>query len=287
MSDQNKDLPPLPEPSQIFGYGYTADQMRERDAMWAEQIECHMKRCDEMRDALAAEKHARHCAAPVAAGCPCAPTPMTGHVCPNPATGKPLCAAPVAEAQPVAQWCYETMGLPNEEVAEMWRASGHSGVVPYSFANRIEERLRATPAPQEVGQARDAGGLPDEMTPEMMRAVQLHSELGAYAAANLTGAYDLFREFWKVAAMAAQSDDRAVGLASLLNATCLYAQVYAAARVIHGWTHQAALDAAAAAEKEHGTEPCRFVDALRSVLEEVLRVDGEAAQPDDSGKAGA
>lgn len=45
--------------------------------------------------------------------------------------------------------------------------------------------------------------VPDEMTPEMMRAVQLNSELGAYAAANLSGAYGLFAEFWKVACRAA------------------------------------------------------------------------------------
>lgn len=43
----------------------------------------------------------------------------------------------------------------------------------------------------------------DEMTPEMMRAVQLNSELGAYAASNLSGAYDLFSKFWKVACRAA------------------------------------------------------------------------------------
>lgn len=45
--------------------------------------------------------------------------------------------------------------------------------------------------------------VPDEMTPEMMRAVQLNSELGAYAVSNLSGAYDLFSEFWKVACRAA------------------------------------------------------------------------------------
>jgi hypothetical protein len=41
--------------------------------------------------------------------------------------------------------------------------------------------------------------VPVDMTPEQMRAVQLNSELGAYAASNLTGAYSLFREFWDVA----------------------------------------------------------------------------------------
>ncbi|WP_320205251.1 DUF551 domain-containing protein [Raoultella ornithinolytica] len=37
----------------------------------------------------------------------------------------------------------------------------------------------------------------------MMRAVQLNSELGAYAVSNLSGAYDLFAEFWEVACRAA------------------------------------------------------------------------------------
>lgn len=41
--------------------------------------------------------------------------------------------------------------------------------------------------------------VPVNMSPEMMRAVQLKSELGGYAAANLSGAYSLFREFWDVA----------------------------------------------------------------------------------------
>ncbi|EGQ5310673.1 hypothetical protein D8W77_01300 [Enterobacter hormaechei] len=45
--------------------------------------------------------------------------------------------------------------------------------------------------------------LPTEMTPQMMRAVQLKSELGAYATANLSGAYGLFAEFWEVACSAA------------------------------------------------------------------------------------
>jgi len=45
--------------------------------------------------------------------------------------------------------------------------------------------------------------LPHEMTPEMLRQVQTQSELGAYAAANFSGAYDLFNEFWRVAIDAA------------------------------------------------------------------------------------
>jgi hypothetical protein len=44
--------------------------------------------------------------------------------------------------------------------------------------------------------------VPKEMTPEQMRAVQIKSELGSYAAANLSGAYALFREFWDVSVAA-------------------------------------------------------------------------------------
>lgn len=49
--------------------------------------------------------------------------------------------------------------------------------------------------------------VPVDMAPEMMRAVQVNSELGAYAAANLTGAYSLFREFWDVAVTAAPQQE--------------------------------------------------------------------------------
>ena len=49
--------------------------------------------------------------------------------------------------------------------------------------------------------------VPVDMAPEMMRAVQVNSELGEYAAANLTGAYSLFREFWDVAIAAAPQQE--------------------------------------------------------------------------------
>ncbi|WP_373890483.1 hypothetical protein [Klebsiella variicola] len=58
---------------------------------------------------------------------------------------------------------------------------------------RLRSAANAQPAPV----------VPEEMTPEMMRSVQLNSELGAYAASNLSGAYDLFAEFWKEACRAA------------------------------------------------------------------------------------
>ena len=46
--------------------------------------------------------------------------------------------------------------------------------------------------------------VPKEMTPEMMRAVQIKSELGGYAASELSGAYDMFRDFWDVAVSESQ-----------------------------------------------------------------------------------
>lgn len=49
--------------------------------------------------------------------------------------------------------------------------------------------------------------VPKEMTPEMMRAVQIKSELGGYAASELSGAYDMFSEFWDVAVSAAPQQE--------------------------------------------------------------------------------
>ncbi|EPD1037161.1 DUF551 domain-containing protein [Escherichia coli] len=49
--------------------------------------------------------------------------------------------------------------------------------------------------------------VPKELTPEMMRAVQIRSELGGYATSNLSGAYNMFFEFWNVAVSAAPKVD--------------------------------------------------------------------------------
>ncbi|HFM2072587.1 TPA: hypothetical protein ACQIU2_000689 [Escherichia coli] len=49
--------------------------------------------------------------------------------------------------------------------------------------------------------------VPKELTPEMMRAVQIRSELGGYATSNLSGAYNMFSEFWNVAVSAAPKGD--------------------------------------------------------------------------------
>ncbi len=49
--------------------------------------------------------------------------------------------------------------------------------------------------------------VPKGLTPEMMRAVQIRSELGGYATSNLSGAYNMFSEFWNVAVSAAPKVD--------------------------------------------------------------------------------
>ena len=49
--------------------------------------------------------------------------------------------------------------------------------------------------------------VPKALTPEMMRAVQIRSELGGYATSNLSGAYNMFSEFWNVAVSAAPKVD--------------------------------------------------------------------------------
>ncbi|RRS11815.1 hypothetical protein [Escherichia coli] len=49
--------------------------------------------------------------------------------------------------------------------------------------------------------------VPNELTPEMMIAVQIRSELGGYATSNLSGAYNMFSEFWNVAVSAAPKVD--------------------------------------------------------------------------------
>ncbi|CAM6781802.1 hypothetical protein LEADMM068B1_06605 [Leclercia adecarboxylata] len=45
--------------------------------------------------------------------------------------------------------------------------------------------------------------VPMEMTPSQMRAIQLRSEVGSYITSNLSGAYSLLDELWKVALEAA------------------------------------------------------------------------------------
>ena len=66
---------------------------------------------------------------------------------------------------------------------------------------------KAEPVNQPYTLPAGMAAVPVEMTPEQMRAVQLNSELGAYASANLTGAYSMFREFWDVAVKSAPNQE--------------------------------------------------------------------------------
>ncbi len=94
--------------------------------------------------------------------------------------------APIVEREPIA-WlndAYLARGVVDGEAGSEDAGPGY-----------IPVYREAGPQPAPV--------VPEEMTPEMMRSVQLNSELGAYAASNLSGAYDLFAEFWKVACRAA------------------------------------------------------------------------------------
>lgn len=101
---------------------------------------------------------------------------------------------PVADSEPVAyRWNYG--GTTIWRLLDTKPGPGSNPRCP-----RVIEPLyrHAQPAPV----------VPEEMTPEMMRSVQLNSELGAYAASNLSGAYDLFAEFWKEACRAAMLNQK-------------------------------------------------------------------------------
>lgn len=74
---------------------------------------------------------------------------------------------------------------------------------------RIDDACRAA-MQQPVSNRDELPGwvmVPKEMTPEMMRAVQIKSEIGGYAASELSGAYDMFAEFWDVAVSAAPQQE--------------------------------------------------------------------------------
>ncbi|EPJ0203320.1 hypothetical protein ACTBMD_000183 [Escherichia coli] len=113
-----------------------------------------------------------------------------------------------------------------ELIAEAWRlmdgqdpktSDWHSKASKYLNSNIVEkvddDRIEAVKAVLR----RLAGNspvtpdgwvmVPKELTPEMMRAVQIRSELGGYATSNLSGAYNMFSEFWNVAVSSAPKVD--------------------------------------------------------------------------------
>lgn len=88
------------------------------------------------------------------------------------------------------------------EFASQLAEANHPETGDWLYDDPIELAKAIRKGP-DMPPAQPAPVVPEEMTPEMMRSVQLNSELGAYAASNLSGAYDLFSEFWKVACRAA------------------------------------------------------------------------------------
>ena len=101
-----------------------------------------------------------------------------------------------ASKEPVGEVIELSSGLVMDGVADVG-GKPYRAIKGLSAMKRLSMGTKFYTAPQI-----QAVTVPDEMTPEMMRAVQLNSELGAYAASNLCGAYDLFAEFWKVACRA-------------------------------------------------------------------------------------
>lgn len=97
------------------------------------------------------------------------------------------------EAEPVA-WIAQNKNTGEVEIDEPFAKATN----PKYWTDAFPVYRHAQPAPV----------VSEEMTPEMMRAVQLNSELGAYAVSNLSGAYDLFAEFWKVACRAAMLNQK-------------------------------------------------------------------------------
>lgn len=89
-------------------------------------------------------------------------------------------------------------------------------VTPQNAAAIIDILLQQLDDAVQGRNTQPAPVVPEEMTPEMMRAVQLNSELGEYAASNLSGAYGLFAEFWKVACRAAMLQSELVTTANKL-----------------------------------------------------------------------
>lgn len=104
---------------------------------------------------------------------------------------------PAEEAELLARELLAYREAQGNVVAWRNKTTGWCGTVVVQGANPADKGYEPLYTAPQLPAA------PDEMTHEMMRAVQMHSELGAYAANNLSGAYGLFREFWSVACRAA------------------------------------------------------------------------------------
>ncbi|HAU9353727.1 DUF550 domain-containing protein [Escherichia coli] len=141
------------------------------------------------------------------------------------------CVGPIGPLKHLSKEALEAAAEPDDlsEWADMqfllWDAQRRAGISDAEITAAMENKLkinmeRQWPEPKD-GEPRlhikERGNspvtpdgwvmVPKELTPEMMRAVQIRSELGGYATSNLSGAYNMFSEFWNVAVSAAPKVD--------------------------------------------------------------------------------
>lgn len=141
------------------------------------------------------------------------------------------CVGPIGPLKHLSKEALEAAAEPDDlsEWADMhfllWDAQRRAGISDAEITAAMEDKLkinmeRQWPEPKD-GEPRlhikEPGNspvtpdgwvmVPKELTPEMMRAVQIRSELGGYATSNLSGAYNMFSEFWNVAVLAAPKVD--------------------------------------------------------------------------------
>ncbi|EGM7603785.1 DUF550 domain-containing protein [Escherichia coli] len=141
------------------------------------------------------------------------------------------CVGPIGPLKHLSKEALEAAAEPDDlsEWVDMqfllWDAQRRAGISDAEITAAMEDKLkinmeRQWPEPKD-GEPRlhikEPGNspvtpdgwvmVPKELTPEMMRAVQIRSELGGYATSNLSGAYNMFSEFWNVAVSAAPKVD--------------------------------------------------------------------------------
>lgn len=141
------------------------------------------------------------------------------------------CVGPIGPLKHLSKEALEAAAEPDDlsEWADMqfllWDAQRRAGISDAEITAAMEDKLkinmeRQWPEPKDgeprlhIKEPGNSPVIPDgwvmvpkELTPEMMRAVQIRSELGGYATSNLSGAYNMFYEFWNVAVSAAPKVD--------------------------------------------------------------------------------
>lgn len=141
------------------------------------------------------------------------------------------CVGPIGPLKHLSKEALEAAAEPDDlsEWADMqfllWDAQRRAGISDAEITAAMEDKLkinmeRQWPEPKDgeprlhIKEPGNSPVIPDgwvmvpkELPPEMMRAVQIRSELGGYATSNLSGAYNMLSEFWNVAVSAAPKVD--------------------------------------------------------------------------------